>query len=130
MSGNYRFMSTVDHLSAEHTIAAWRQEGGAPLPTLSWCALAITDEAGHESGPHGELARAAVRDSDARVGEVLAAVEAAGVLDRTAVLVIADHGMEQTDPENTTTWTGALAETGIEHLDVEGFLYVGPRGSQ
>jgi arylsulfatase A-like enzyme len=127
-SGKYRFMSTVDHVSAEHTIAAWRQEDGQPLPALSWCALAITDEAGHESGPHGHAARAAVRDSDARVGDVLAAVEAAGALDRTAVLVIADHGMEQTDPDNTATWTEALAGTGVAHLDVEGFLYVGQPG--
>ena len=56
--------------------------------------------------------------------------QAAGVLDRTAVVVIADHGMEQTDPENAATWTEALNDTGVAHLDVEGFLYVGQRGSQ
>ena len=70
-SGAYQFMSRVDHLSTQHTVAAWQRRHGNPLPTLSWCGLAVTDEAGHESGPHGDLARAAVRDSDARIGEVL-----------------------------------------------------------
>ena len=123
-SGKYRFMSLVDHTSATHTIDAWRQIEGNPLPTLSWCALAITDEAGHESGPHGAAARASVRDSDGRIGDVLAAVEAAGALDDTAVIVIADHGMEQNDPANTGTWDAALAATGIPHIDVEGFIYL------
>jgi hypothetical protein len=123
-SSAYGFMSTVDHLSASHTIAAWQQVEGNPLPTLSWCSLALTDEAGHESGPHGAAARAAVRDSDGRIRDVLAAVEAAGALDRTAVLVIADHGMEQNDPANSGSWGPHLADCGIEHLEVEGFLYL------
>ena len=122
----YRFMSRVDHLSTEHTLTAWRREHGNPLPTLSWCGLAVTDEAGHESGPHGELARAAVRDSDARVGEVLEAVERAGALERTAVLVIADHGMEQSDPELDRAWGEDLREVGVEHHEVGGgLIYVG-----
>jgi len=124
-SDQYRFMSTIDHTSAEQTIAAWRQTNGNPLPTLSWCALAITDEAGHESGPHGLAARAAVRDSDARMGDVMAAVEAAGALEHTAVIVIADHGMEQNDPGNTLRWGDTLATLGIDHLDVgEGMIYL------
>jgi len=124
-SSQYRFMSTIDHTSAAQTIRAWQQAEGNPLPTLSWCSLALTDEAGHESGPHGRAARAAVRDSDGRIGDVLAAVEAAGVLDRTAVLVIADHGMEQNDPANTATWTDALNSTGIAHRDIgDGLIYL------
>jgi phosphonoacetate hydrolase len=122
LSGAYRFMSTVDHLSAAHTVECWDRVHGNPLPTLSWCSLAVTDEASHESGPHGELARAAVRDSDARVGEVLAAVERAGVLERTAVLVIADHGMEQNDPEVDGSWEADLEATGVAHREVGGGL--------
>lgn len=123
VSEAYRFMSRVDHLSVEHTLSAWRREHGNPLPILSWCSLAVTDEAGHESGPHGELARAAVRDSDARVGEVLAAVERAGALERTAVLVIADHGMEQSDPQVDRDWGEDLASVGVGHREVGGGLF-------
>jgi len=124
-SDMYAFMSTVDHLSATHTIDAWRQVNGNPLPTLSWCSLAVTDEAGHHFGPHGDGARAAVRDSDARIGDVLLAVDRAKALDRTAVLVIADHGMEQSDPENAGGWSGDLASTGVAHREVgNGLIYL------
>lgn len=121
-SDAYRFMSRVDHLSLHHTLEAWAGADGAPLPTLTWCGLAVTDEAGHESGPHGELARAAVRDSDARVGEVVAAVERAGAIERTAFVVIADHGMEQADPSVDRSWAEELDSLGIAHRDVGGGL--------
>ncbi len=121
-SDSYLFMSKVDHLSISHTVDCWDRVHGNELPSLSWCSLALTDEAGHESGPHGELARAAVRDSDPRIGEVLAAVDRAGVRDDTAVLVIADHGMEQSDPGVDETWDAALADTGVPHREVGGGL--------
>ena len=130
----YRFMSTVDHLSVAQTVEQWsgeaRSEHGEP-PALSWVSLAVTDEAGHESGPHGELARAALRDSDARIADLLAAVEASGASDRTAVFVIADHGMEQSSTDRSDTaldqpWSDALAATGIPHREVGGgLIYLG-----
>ena len=115
-------MSTLDHLSVTHTINAWRQVDGNPLPTLSWCSLSLTDEAAHEVGPHHPAARAAVRDSDARVGDVIAAIDAAGVRDRTAVVVLADHGMEQSDPAVSSGWASELEATGVPHRDVGGGL--------
>jgi arylsulfatase A-like enzyme len=63
-----------------------------------------------------------VRDSDARVGEVVAAVERAGALERTAFVVIADHGMEQADPAVNRTWAEELGATGVAHRDVGGGL--------
>lgn len=118
----YGFISRVDHQSVAHTLECWRREHGNELPALTWCSLALTDEAGHHSGPHGTAARAAVRDSDARIGEVLAAVDAAGVRDQTAILVIADHGMEQADPEVDQTWDDTLVATGVSYTEVGGGL--------
>ena len=124
-SGFYGFMSRVDHLSLLDTLAGWDRSLGNDLPVLSWCSLAVTDAAGHESGPHGELARAAVRDSDARVGEIVTAVERAGVLERTAFFVIADHGMEQCDPEVVRPWEDDLTEAGVQHRILgEGLIYL------
>ncbi|HTN99627.1 MAG TPA: alkaline phosphatase family protein [Microthrixaceae bacterium] len=121
-SSNYGFMSSVDHLSMTHTIECWDRVAGNPLPTLSWCSFSLTDEAAHESGPHGELARAAVRDSDARVGELVNAVEGAGAFSRTAFLVISDHGMEQANPKVVEPWGEALRATGVAHRDIGGGL--------
>ncbi len=121
-SDTYRFFSRVDHLSLQHTLDAWSGVYGNPAPTLSWCSLALTDEAGHESGPHGEAARAAVRDSDARVGEIVDAVQRCGALDTTAFLVLADHGMEQSDPDLDQDWSAELAATGVAHTELGGGL--------
>ena len=67
-----------------------------------------------------------MRDSDARVGDVLAAVEQAGVFDDTAFVLVADHGMQETDPTVRGDWDVALREAGVEVRD-EGysFLYTG-----
>ncbi|MCB1256087.1 MAG: alkaline phosphatase family protein [Microthrixaceae bacterium] len=126
-SAEYEFLSRVDHLSMvkKQTLQAWQQVDGNPLPTLSWCSFAVTDGAGHASGPHGELARQAIIDTDGRVGEIIAAVDRAGALDHTAFLVISDHGMEQTDNAVVGDWHGALTQTGIGYRDIgEGLIYI------
>lgn len=91
------FMSRVDAASTEQAVARWSGRDHA-LPAFCWVNLNVTDVAGHAEGPHGELVRAAIVDSDRRVRRVLDAVAAAGALDRTAVVVMADHGMQQSAP--------------------------------
>jgi arylsulfatase A-like enzyme len=72
------------------------------------------------------MAAASVRDSDARVGAVLAAVERAGVFDDTAFVLVADHGMEENDPTCTGDWDVSLREAGLQIRDeAYGFLYLG-----
>ena len=69
-----------------------------------WVNFTLTDSAMHEGGPHSEIAAASIRDSDARLGEVLAAVEQAGMFDDTAFVLVADHGMEENDPTVQGDW--------------------------
>ena len=54
--------------------------------------LGKTDKAGHHKGWMSEEYLDAVRDSDARVGEILAAIDAAGESGETLVVVTSDHG--------------------------------------
>jgi predicted AlkP superfamily pyrophosphatase or phosphodiesterase len=90
-----------------------------------WCNFTLTDSAFHAGGPYSEIAAASVRDSDARLGEVLAAVERAGVFDDAAFVLVADHGMQETDPTVTGDWDVALREAGIPFRDEGyGFLYL------
>ncbi|MCB1262961.1 MAG: alkaline phosphatase family protein, partial [Acidimicrobiales bacterium] len=98
-----------------------------PLPRFSWVNFSLTDAAFHEGGPYSEIAAASVADTDARLGALLDAVERAGVLDRTAFFVTADHGMEQSDRSCTGNWAEALDATGVPYRD-EGysFIYVDP----
>ena len=101
-SKDYSWSSIVDHMGAEqarrHLGRRTTATSRTRTPTFMWCNFTLTDSAFHEGGPYSEIAEASVRDSDARVGEVLAAVERAGVFDDTAFVLVADHGMQETDP--------------------------------
>jgi arylsulfatase A-like enzyme len=97
------------------------------LPKFTWVNFTLTDAAFHEGGPYSDIAAASVRDTDARVGRILSAVEASGAWDRTAFFLTADHGMEESDPGCTGNWAEALDDTGVAYRD-EGysFIYVNP----
>ena len=124
----YRWGSRVDHTTVQQFLGVWSGQylgSDWPLPKFTWCNFTLTDSAFHEGGPHSEIARASIRDTDARLGEILAGVERAGVWDRTAFFLVADHGMEQTDPGVTGDWGPALRDAGIAHRDEAfGFLYL------
>ncbi|WP_208028457.1 alkaline phosphatase family protein [Rhabdothermincola sediminis] len=126
----YRWSSLIDHTATQQFAGIWsgHHRGRSwPLPRFTWVNFSLTDAAFHEGGPYSEIAAASLRDTDGRIGEVLAAVERAGVFDRTAFFLVADHGMEETDPSCTGNWAGALAESGVPHRDeAYGFVYVRP----
>jgi predicted AlkP superfamily pyrophosphatase or phosphodiesterase len=85
----------------------------------------LTDSAFHEGGPHSEIARASVRDTDGRIGEVLAALDRRGVLERCAFMICADHGMEESRPGVGGDWSPALHDAGLDVRDEAfGFLYL------
>jgi phosphonoacetate hydrolase len=120
-SDRYRFMSSVDETALRCALAFWDDDH--PVPDLAFCSFALTDEAGHEGGPHSPQARAAVRDCDERLGRLLGAVERRGVLERTAVVLLADHGMQRTGDHTGTEVRDATE--GIDHVLVDQmFAYV------
>ena len=115
-------------MGTEQAVGIWNghyRDQSFPVPRFTWCNFTLTDSAFHEGGPFSEIAEASVRDSDARVGEVLAAVERAGAFDDTAFVLVADHGMQETDPAVRGDWDVELGEAGVDFRD-EGycFLYV------
>jgi phosphonoacetate hydrolase len=128
-SKDYAWSTIVDHMGVEQAtgvLSGHYRDETYPLPRFLWCNFTLTDAAMHEGGPYSEIAAAAVRDSDARVGEVLAALERRGVIDDTAFMLVADHGMEESDPSCTGDWDVVLREAGLEFRDEGyGFLYFG-----
>jgi Uncharacterized proteins of the AP superfamily len=128
-SKDYSWSSVVDHMAVEQAVGIWSghyRDESYPLPRFMWVNFTLTDAAMHECGPHSEMAAASVRDSDARIGEVMAAVERAGVFDDTAFVLVADHGMEENDPTCRGDWDVSLREAGLQARDeAYGFLYLG-----
>jgi phosphonoacetate hydrolase len=125
-SKEYSWSSVVDHMGAEQAVGIWSghyRDLSFPAPTFMWCNFTLTDSAFHEGGPFSEIAAASVRDSDARVGGVLAAVERSGAFDDTAFVLVADHGMQETDPAVRGDWDVELRAAGIEFRD-EGYCFL------
>ncbi|MGH0035434.1 MAG: alkaline phosphatase family protein [Myxococcota bacterium] len=69
----------------------------APPPECVYHELIVTDGAGHHYGPHGEGLRAALDESDRRIGRVLDLLESLGLYDEFLFVVTADHGMSPQD---------------------------------
>jgi predicted AlkP superfamily pyrophosphatase or phosphodiesterase len=126
-SKDYAWSTTVDYMCVDQATSIWAgayRDVEYPHPRFMWCNFTLTDAAFHEGGPYSEIAAASVHDCDARLGDVVDAVERAGVFDDTAFLLVADHGMEETDPAVQGDWNVALRDAGVEFRDEGyGFLY-------
>jgi hypothetical protein len=68
-----------------------------PLPVLVAHEFALTDGAGHDYGPHAEGLRAAITETDGRLGQVLDMLETKGLLETTLFVFTSDHGMAAQD---------------------------------
>ena len=124
-SKDYRWASRADHTAVEQFQRVWADTDGDP-PVFTWVNFTLTDSAFHEGGPYSEMAASAVRDTDARLGRILEAVERAGVWDDCAFFLVADHGMEESDPAVQGDWDAALAAAKVPVRDEGyGFLYLG-----
>jgi phosphonoacetate hydrolase len=129
--GDYRWSTLIDHMAVGQAVGIWDGHllGTAydRRPRFMWVSLGLTDSAFHAGGPRSEIAEAAVVDCDGRIGEILAAIERAGAFDDCAFAVVADHGMEETDPQVRGDWDAALAQAGIPFRDEgHGFIYLKP----
>jgi predicted AlkP superfamily pyrophosphatase or phosphodiesterase len=127
---DYAWYSQVDHHGLEQCLgllAGRYLDTSYPLPRFVWMNFTLTDSAFHEGGPHSEIARASIHDTDGRIGDILDALDRRGVLDRCAFYLVADHGMEESNPDVTGDWDLALADAGLDVRDeAYGFLYLNP----
>lgn len=129
-SKDYRWSSLIDHTAVDQFCGVWGGEYRGrryEIPRFTWVNFTLTDAAFHEGGPYSEIAAASVADTDARIGKILAAIDARGVFDQTAFFLVADHGMQLADEAVTGDWDVALAEAGVAARDEGyGFLYLTP----
>jgi phosphonoacetate hydrolase len=116
-SSDYAWSTQVDAFGLDQVI---QQLNDAQLPALMWWNHTLTDTGHHGGGPYSTESRAALGDADRRLGVVLDLLQADGRLDRTTILLTADHGMEAADPTCQGDWDDALAAAGITVRD-EGY---------
>lgn len=65
----------------------------AEIPTLLAVYCGDLDEIGHDEGAESPRLDDAMRDLDAQVGRLVAAIEEAGISESTSIILTGDHGM-------------------------------------
>lgn len=117
-SREYAWSSAADALAVQQVRDLWLTD-----PALMWVNLILPDAAGHAGGPYSDIGTAGLRDTDARLGEMLDAMDQGG--GRTTFMVLADHGMQETDPTCKGDFDVALTRAGIPFRDEGyGFIYL------
>jgi phosphonoacetate hydrolase len=114
---DYAWSTQVDAFGLEQVV---QQLSAAAPPALLWWNTTLTDTGHHGGGPYSLQARAALADTDRRLGVVIDLLERQGRIERTAFLLTGDHGSEGADPACRGDWDDALAAAGIAVRD-EGY---------
>ena len=63
--------------------------------------LDLVDTVGHRDGPASPALDEALASTDAALGKLVAGLKARGLLDRANLIVTADHGMAQLEPNGS-----------------------------
>jgi hypothetical protein len=121
---DYAWATSVDAIGLAQVVALWSDP--ATRPDVLWWNTTLTDTGHHAGGPRSPVARAALLDSDRRLGVFLDLVDALGLTDDVVVLLTSDHGSEAADPSCTGDWDDVLRAAGVSFRDeAYGFVYLG-----
>jgi len=119
----YAWSSSADTIAVLQAQQLWREEHG-PRPVFMWINLILPDAGNHAGGPYSDIGHAALKDTDRRMGEILDTMDWGS--GKTAFVLLADHGMEESDPDCKGDFDEALTRAGIPFRDeAYGFIYLG-----
>ena len=79
-------------------VLAWLDAPPATRPRLVTLYFDMVDSAAHGNGPDSPQAHAAVADVDAAIGRLRDGLATRGLLDRTNLVIVSDHGMAPVAP--------------------------------
>jgi len=130
-----RFDYSVPFEKRVSDVVKWLTLPEAERPAVVTFYFMEVDDAGHWFGPTSEGTAKVVAEVDAQLGQLLAALETAGVADEVDIILVSDHGMTETTfervlvlseyltPEDAQIdFTGSFAGIRPKGLDVEAIL--------
>ena len=95
-----------------------------PEPIFTYHEFAQPDSSAHDYGPHHEGARAALDETDVRVGHILRTLEQRGKLESTLFVITTDHGMAQQDVSLKANPARIPQRDGMEAVTTEPLIYL------
>lgn len=101
------------------------EKGELPIPNLVMINLTSTDGAGHGWGPHSDMIKRVLEQTDFRVGKIIELYKNAQIFDRTLFVFTADHGMEIQDRNRSFEYKIDGTNVTVPLLESLGVRYVG-----
>jgi hypothetical protein len=80
-------------------VLAWYDAPSDDMPRLAAVYFDRVDSIAHRNGPENDAVAAAVAEVDGYVAQLVAGLEARGLLDTTNIIIVSDHGMAQLSDE-------------------------------
>lgn len=117
-------VTSVDNTAVNQMIYLF-EKGEFPIPSLVMINLTTTDSAGHGWGPHGDIMKRVLSQTDFRIGKILKLYKDKGVFNKTLIVLTADHGMEIQDRNRSFEYQIKGAKVSVPFLDNLNIKYVG-----
>ncbi len=92
-------------------VLAWYDAAEADRPRFAALYFDRVDTAGHYTGPNSNATREAVAEVDGYVGQLVEGLTARGLIGRTTIIIVSDHGMAWIDPQQVVD-IGAFMDLG------------------
>ncbi len=108
-------------------VLGWFDRPPAERPAVVTLYFSDADDDGHRFGPDSPRMGEAVRRLDDLIGRLIAGLEARGVLDAVDVLVVSDHGMVSTPPEQAIVVDELIDLADVEVSDWTPTWWVWPK---
>ncbi len=101
------------------------EKGELPLPDLVMINLTSTDGAGHIWGPHSDMIKRVLEQTDFRIGRIMELYRKANIFDKTLFVFTADHGMEIQDKNRSFEYKIEGTNVTVPILDSLDVKYIG-----
>lgn len=115
--------ATVDSRGIAQVLLLFSDDAHPP-PMFTFHEFTLTDGVGHESGPHSESLRAAVDETDRRIGRLLGLLDERGLFESTLFIVTADHGMAPIRTELAANQVDLLPKEGMKAVVPAPLIYL------
>jgi len=115
--------SVVENRGLAQAIVLYTDESH-PAPKFMFHEMPLTDGVGHDYGPHSDGQRAALDESDVRIGRILETLESRGMLEDTLFIITTDHGMAPTDASLKATQVRAVTDAGMKAVIPDPLVYL------
>lgn len=99
------------------SVLAWLRRPAAVRPHLVTLYMADVDDAGHRHGPDAPETAAAVARVDSALARLVAGLDALPFADEVTLVVVSDHGMAATRPEDAVAIETLIDTTGVRVAD-------------